>query len=143
MREQTIEDEILGTLTWDDSLEWWEGKQEIAPGHMISLSVSPNDEPSETVLELARQAFVRVQRDEVVFRQTGANFLLALHNEEWNDGPPTDRDAFINRMAMSEFAVYDDGSVSIRYTDGDLFWGHTIIVSVDKDGIAQDASISG
>ena len=143
MREQTVEDSALGTLTWDNDLEWWEGKQEITPGHIISIFVSPNDEPSATVLKQARQAFVRAQRDEVALRRAAADRLLALHNEEWNEGPPTDSDAFINRMLVNEFAAYEDGSVEISYTAGDLFWGHTITVSVDKNGVARNASING
>jgi hypothetical protein len=143
MREQIVEDETLGTLTWDDDLEWWTGKQNISPGHTIFIAVSPNDEPSEIVLIQARRAFERVRKDEMAFTRAAADRLLALHNEEWNDGPPIDNNAFMERMAMTKFAAYYDGSVEISYADGDLFSGHTIIVSVDKNGFIQDASIDG
>ena len=143
MREKAVEDSVLGTLTWDNDLEWWEGKQEITPGHTVSVFVSPNDEPSEIVLEQAWLAFVRVQRDEVFFRRAAADNLLALHNEEWNDGQPIDGDTFAARMTMTQFASYYDGSAEISYADGDLFWGHTIIVSVNRDGSVQGASING
>ena len=143
MREQTIEDKTFGTLIWDDSLEWWEGKREIAPGHFVSIAVSPGDKPSETVLEQARQSLKHLQSEDLAFRRFAADTLLALHNEEWNDGPPTDGETFAGRMTLTEFAAYEDGRAEISYDDGDLFWGHTIFVSVDANGAFQDAGING
>lgn len=143
MKEQTAQDEVLGILTWDDSLEWWEGKREIMPGHTISVSVSPNDVPLETVVELARRAYRQVQTEEPSLRRAAADALLTLHNEEWNEGEPIGSATFISRMVLTEFSAYDDGSAEISYDDGGLFLGHTIIVFVDADGTIKDASING
>lgn len=142
MEKQAVRDDVLGLLTWDDSLEWWEGKREIIPGHTISVSVSSNDAPLETVMELARRAYRRVQTEEPSLRRAAADALLTLHNEEWNEGEPIDGDTFTSRMVLTEFSAYDDGSAEVSYDDGGLFLGHTIIVSVDADGTIKDASIN-
>jgi hypothetical protein len=143
MHPQTIQDETLGVLTWNSQVEWWEGKQEITPGRTISITVSADDTPLDTVLERARRAYRHVQSEEPSLRRAAADALLALHNEEWNEGEPIDDDAFVSRMVLKDIAAYDDGSSEVSYDDGDLFWGHTIILSVDEEGTVQDAGIQG
>lgn len=143
MQEQTVEDEILGTLIWDSQLEWWEGRQEITPGQTISVTVSADDVPLDTVLEQARQLFRRIQAAEPMFRRSTVDVLLDRYNSAWNEGPPISSDAFMSRMTITALSVYADGSAEIDYSDGDLFRGHTITLSVDKNGSAEYASING
>ena len=50
---------------------------------------------------------------------------------------------FINAMEISEITVSSDGSISLLYHDGDMFWGHVIEISVEADGIISDANIAG
>ena len=47
------------------------------------------------------------------------------------------------RMTLTEFAAYEDGSIEISYDDGDLFWGHTITVTLDEHGAVQEVGING
>jgi len=143
MDKRVVQDEVLGVLTWDGEAEWWEGEQEITPGHIVSVTVSANDTPLDTALERARQTYWRVQREGLALRRAAADILLALHNEEWNRGEPTTSDTFVNRMLLTDIAVYGDGSSEVSYNDGDLFRGHTIIVSVDEEGAVQEAGIQG
>ena len=143
MQEQTVEDETLGTLIWDSQLEWWEGRQEITPGQTISVTVSSDDAPLDIVLEQARQLFRRVQAAEPIFRRAAADALLDRYNSAWNEGAPISSNAFMSRMAITALSVYADGGAEIDYSDGDLFLGHTITLSVDKSGSAEYASING
>ena len=143
MREQTIEDEVLGTLTWNKSVNCWGGETEIMPGHTISVTVLAEDTPLATVLEGARPLFQRLRADEPALRQAAADGLLARYNSTWNDGPPLDSATFMAQIALNGFAAYEDGSAEINYDDGDLFWGHTITVSIDANGAFQDVGING
>ena len=54
-----------------------------------------------------------------------------------------DSDTFMSKMTITAFSVYADGSAEIDYNDGDLFLGHTITASIDKDGFVLYASING
>ncbi|WP_363251990.1 DUF2262 domain-containing protein [Ruminococcus sp.] len=33
--------------------------------------------------------------------------------------------------------------MTLYYNDGDMFWGHSIEISVDADGTVSDANIAG
>ena len=143
MQNPTVKDETFGTLTWDENLEWWEGKKEIRPGQIVSVSISADDVPLDTVLEQARQMFQHVQAAEPALRRSAADTLLVRYNSSWNEGPPIDANTFLLRITMTAFSVYADGSAEIDYDDGNLFLGHTISLSLDENGSVQDASVNG
>ena len=50
---------------------------------------------------------------------------------------------FIEAMEISEMTVSPDGSMTMYYSDGDMFWGHSIEISVDEDGTISDVGIAG
>ncbi len=143
MPKPDIHDDVLGVLRWDDLLHWYEGERTIAPGHKIAVSLSPEGELLAEDLTRARQAYQHIQKQEVALREMAADALLPLHNDVWNEGPPIDRAAFVRRMTLEGLSVYSDGSVELDYNDGDLFWGHTITVSLHADGTFEDATIQG
>jgi hypothetical protein len=143
MEPQTINDETLGQLVWDEQVDWWAGQREIAPGLTIPVSVSPNDVALETVLVRAGRTFLRVQQSDASLRQSASEVLLELCNEEWNEEEPISGADFVARMAPKELTIDSDGSATLYYDDGDLFWGHSILVEMDDSGVFQDASIAG
>jgi len=143
MQEQTVEDKVFGTLTWNKSLNCWQGQREAMPGCIVSVTVLAEDTPLATVLNGARPAFQRLRTGETALRQAAADALLSLYNTSWNDDPPLDSGAFMARMTLTEFAAYEDGGVDISYDDGDLFFGHTITISLDEGGGVENVSING
>ncbi len=143
IESQTINDETLGQLVWDEQVKWWEGQREITPGLTIPVSVSPNDVALETVLAQAGRMFLRVQQSEASLRQSASEVLLELCNEEWNEEEPISGEDFIGRMTPKELAIESDGSATLYYHDGNLFWGHSILVEIDDMGVFQDAGIAG
>ena len=40
-------------------------------------------------------------------------------------------------------AIEADGSITVYYDDDDMFWGHTIVVSINQNGEMTDADIAG
>lgn len=40
------------------------------------------------------------------------------------------KEIFMTRMEMSEIAVNSDGSITLYYNDGDMFWGHYFFCNI-------------
>ena len=59
------------------------------------------------------------------------------------DEEPITAEQFADRITLSELAFRNDGSIEAYYDDGDIFWGHCIIVRMDKNGTVKDAEIAG
>ena len=59
------------------------------------------------------------------------------------DEEPITAEQFADRITLSELAFRNDGSIEAYYDDGDIFWGHCIIVRMDKNGNIEDAEIAG
>ena len=49
----------------------------------------------------------------------------------------------MDRMELDDICVNSDGSITLYYDDGDMFWGHAIEVDVEDDGTYSDANIAG
>ena len=81
-------------------------------------------------------------------KESAAKNLLDLAND-WlqdNDEAETDeitKEMFIDSIEISEMTVSPDGSITLYYDDGDMFWGHAIEISVEPDGTVSDANIAG
>jgi hypothetical protein len=46
-------------------------------------------------------------------------------------------------MSLESIVIYPSGGAEIYYGDGDLFWGHTILVGLTEDLSFRDATIAG
>jgi hypothetical protein len=71
--------------------------------------------------------------------------LLGLKNDAWlgDDESALTTAQFTARMTPQAVTLDPDGSFTFFYADGDLFWGHSILVSgTIADGPA-DADIAG
>lgn len=81
------------------------------------------------------------------YRKFAAQKLLSIANEwlseEEEDAEEITEEEFVNRMKISEIIVSPDGSLSMMYNDGDLFFGHIIEILVETDGEILSANIAG
>jgi hypothetical protein len=70
---------------------------------------------------------------------------LPLKNESWlgDNESEVSAEAFVERLALQSITVYPDGELEFGFEDGDLFWGHFIIVSGSLSEGPRDASIAG
>ena len=70
--------------------------------------------------------------------------MLDDHNGgDWCEGAPIDAAEFVRRMTLTDVAFTETGSFEAYYDDGDLFWGHAILVRVDEDGRPEHAEFFG
>jgi hypothetical protein len=56
---------------------------------------------------------------------------------------PVDTETFVSRLSPQSVAVGEDGRVQVFFGDGDLFWGHAIIVAMNDALEPTDAEIAG
>ncbi len=53
------------------------------------------------------------------------------------------REKFIEKMSLCGFEFLQDGCIIAYYDDGDMFWGHKIVVEMDEDNNCNEAYIAG
>jgi len=134
----TTHDEFFGELTWQALVGGWEGRMSLPDG-LGSTQVciyTPDDERDQTITPEARAAFTRVVAERAAFARKAADDLLAVHNESWHhyeNTPPLTSEQFQARLTLESIHIRSSGSATVYYDDGDLFWGHTIIVEQADD----------
>lgn len=133
----------LGDLVYDANVDWWSGKLPFG-GHDVDVNVTvPSQLERSAALDRAASAIERLDCD--ALKLYAADQLLALHNDTWRDedDDETDAEGFAARMIPRALTVGEDGSVTAWFDDGDLFWGHSIHVSLDAELRPTDAGIAG
>lgn len=83
------------------------------------------------------------------YKDAASDFLLELANEWLADDDSEDKpkeitkQMFIDAIEISEITLAPDGSMTLYYYDGDMFWGHIIEMYIETDGSCSDAHIAG
>lgn len=140
-----IDHPSLGHLGYDEELDWYSA-QVTVDGQTADLRINcdgvSGDPPAlphavriaGTLEDLCRAAKECAVRD-----------LLELKNDNWRneDEPEVDAEQFKRLMRLEGIVVYGDGRAEFYHLDGDLFWGHCILVQMRADGRFEDAHIAG
>lgn len=138
-------DPVFGSFTLERRVGWfqgateWEGTQvavilEAASPDEVAKAVSGMMALRDNASEWSRR-IVRFALDE----------LLPLKNECWLDESEAELgpEEFIRRMKLEVISVGADDTFSFSFNDGDLFWGHLIVVSGTLAEGPDYACISG
>lgn len=135
----------LGELTFDDNLDWWETTFELEPGKAaVGVRLSFDAEPPRPeIARMAAQLIEWLKANEARARAFAAAKQLDVHNDSWNDGAPITRDEFARRITLESAVRHSEGWIELYYNDGDLFWGHAIVVRVGAGGSFTRATIEG
>ncbi|MFS1523781.1 DUF2262 domain-containing protein [Microbulbifer sp. 2304DJ12-6] len=135
----------FGVLVLDRSLDCFEGTINWQ-GEPVELSVSVDEEDGSISSSL--------KTIEALYSQSGdwskkiadyaVSELLEVMNKNWLEGEKefTASD-FINSMELLFITVYPDGKFEFRHDDGDMFLGHSIIISGSLTDGLSEAGISG
>lgn len=134
---------IFDVLTFDIDRGNYEGKVEIQKGYFIDVTISVESFDKDLVFEVAENTFETIKVSEELYKEKIAEDLMQLHNEVWNEGRMTNKDEFKKRIKMQGMLIFCEGNAELYYDDGYLFWGHTIVVDIDENGLYQDAQIFG
>jgi hypothetical protein len=93
----------------------------------------------------ARTLWSEQERWDAEIRDYMVKELLDLKNGNWLDKEEAElsEDEFLQRVSLESITVSSKGAFEFWYADGDLFWGHSIMVSGSLDGGIDDAGIHG
>lgn len=142
-------DELLGKFELDKGVKFFEKKISWA-GEEGNLYFDWNEDENimKSALETAHVLFKEQDEWNIKIRMYASKQLLELANE-WlqdNDDAEIDeitKEMFINLMRLDGISVYPEGDFEIFFYDGDMFWGHSIVVNGNIDGNFTSADIAG
>jgi hypothetical protein len=145
---KTLKSEVMGVMKYDKELEWYAASAQIEG---LSVSVYINLAEPDDLLKIAANAD-KLMKDRFYEQAMEAMIapMLELKNDYWlgedddgNNEEPLSAEAFKERVKLSSICFYEDGSAEIDYLDDDMFYGHTIVIETDKNGVFVAAKIEG
>ena len=141
----TLMDPEFGVFTLERRVNWYEANP-VWCGAAVRLTV-PAGSPNEIQKSLAAARKLWADQEEWHRRITAyaVQKLLELKNDNWLDEGEAEvsEEEFGRRMVVETISVNPGGSFEFWHDDGDLFLGHSIMVSGNlKDG-PKDAGIHG
>ncbi|QDU97154.1 DUF2262 domain-containing protein [Lignipirellula cremea] len=140
-----IQTERFGELTLDRSIDWFTGKV-IWNGETVELSFNADENLSiATGLEVAGKLWDEQTSWKQKVDDYAVQDLLSAKNDGWllDDEAPLTPDQFKARMTLQSISIDIDGDFEFWHDDGELFWGHSILIQGSlKEGITQ-ADIPG
>jgi hypothetical protein len=132
-RGRTLEDPFFGRFTFNERLSWFEVKCDWL-GEPVSLSLGAGEETTPDVGP-ARRLVEHAADWDARARDIAADELLEIKNENWlgDDERPLNREEFKARMTIESIGIDAGPYIQFYFHDGDLFAGHTIIVTFDEE----------
>jgi hypothetical protein len=138
-----IKHEVLGCIKYNNEFDWYQG-QIVFHKTQISISIEDTDK-LELVLTRASSVIENLEHHVQDATEYAAEKLLKLKNEIWLDKDEAflTTDEFKNRIKLDGVVFSPDGEVEFYYKDGNLFFGHFILVKMDKFNYFINTSICG
>lgn len=141
----TFEDDVFGTFTLDRQLDLFFAEVG-ADGERIQVSVTSSDDmPDRDELVLLKAFWAGWPRWDPRLREFAAEELINMKQDAWleeEEAPPTMID-FASRMKPQDIGINREGEFVVYYDDGDLFFGHSIVVEGTLAAGPTEASIQG
>ena len=142
-RPVTFTDPLCGEFALDRQFSWFACEMDWA-GERCLVYLECDEEDGETA-EAALAAFKPIDPAAADwdrrFRAFAAQELAELASD-WQDTAVTEED-FARRISISEFSMDPEGTYTAYYDDGDLFFGHVIVITGDEESGPEDAEIAG
>lgn len=133
----------FGTSNYESETNDYKTRLEFNQDHFIDITISIETYNRDTVFSVVEKNYQVIKEKEKSIKEEIATSLLNLHNEVWNEGQITTKEEFIGRIKLEGILFFCNGNAELYYNDGDLFWGHTIVVDINENGKYEDAQIYG
>lgn len=152
LKQPVIIEDAIGKLILDRKFSCFEGDVDwLGTSCNVILNTDVEDgETAEKALEKFHMLYADLTGWDHRFRTyaaeklvEGANDWLQDELEEGEEADPITEEDFARRIVISMIAIEADGSITVYYDDDDMFWGHTIVVSINQNGEMTDADIAG
>lgn len=145
MEHKDLEHETLGTLRYNADLDWYDGQVEHG-GKAVPIRLAAAGQ-KELDAAASRAAHVTSRLEDYAARAKdyAAERLLKIKNDGWLDEgeSPVNADEFKEKLSLQELVFRRYGAVDFHHRDGDLFWGHSVVVSLDGGDNFVQADIPG
>jgi len=139
-----VSDDLLEKLKYDEYLNWYSGEVGLPGAKKLNVSLSLDGcEDLGDLIHFTKGFLQTIAETDEQARRFAAEKLLRVCNDSWNEGEDITGPEFAERIALESLTTYPDHSAELYYDDGDLFWGHVIIVSIEEGPRFVDASIAG
>ncbi|MCC5823943.1 MAG: DUF2262 domain-containing protein [Phycisphaerales bacterium] len=145
LRPIEIDHPVVGKMKIDHGINVFEGEMRVGATKVRIMLDANGDQPDAQ----SDRSLVAIAKDFALFldqaRGFAADKLLALRNSSWAEPgePPTTRDQFISKLTDPTISLYPDGTLTLDFEAGDLFWGHGVEISGTPDGAFDEASLCG
>ncbi|WP_373539354.1 DUF2262 domain-containing protein [Chamaesiphon sp.] len=146
MNYPDIECPELGTLRYEENYDWYEGQLIVQQSKLSIQLLTDEDGAVASALKRATDFVKELEKHAQSARDYAAEGLLAIKNETWiedEDEEPLTPEQFKERMVLDSISIDSDAAVSFYHNDGDLFWGHCILVTMDSENNFTGAEIAG
>jgi hypothetical protein len=142
--ERAVDDDLLEKLEYNEYLNWYAGEIELGEAKKLRVSLSLDGcEDLDDLVRFTKKFLQEIAETDTLARRFAAEKLLRVYNDSWNEGEDIAESEFTERIALESLTTYPDHSAELCYDDGDLFFGHIIIVSIEEGLTFVDASIAG
>lgn len=143
MSNLQINSPVLGNLFYNAELDCY--KEEINLGEVSIRLILESDGETSTEGSLNKAVDILPQLTHYieVTKQYAVEQLLKLKNNSWleEDEEPVSSQAFKELMVLNCLVFYPNGEITFYYDDNDLFAGHQIAITIDKDNHFVHANI--
>jgi hypothetical protein len=133
----------IDELVFDSETNELTGKIDFNSGNLIDVTISIEGLDKDLVISLVKKTYQTIKVQEENYKIKTTEELIDLHNETWNEGKSISEKEFINRIKLTGILFFCEGNAELYYDDGDLFWGHTIVVDINQNGEYESAQICG
>lgn len=141
----TLDDAQFGMFTFDRRADWFEAKTRWGRAPVALTVVAKESIEAERAITIARELWREQRAWHERIERYAVEKLLPLKNGNWlgEEEEPFSAKAFVSQMTLESISVHPDGSFEFWHDDGDLFWGHSIVVRGNLADGPTDADIPG
>ncbi|SHG44110.1 DUF2262 domain-containing protein [Pedobacter caeni] len=147
-KDKTIENEVLGTLIYNEETGQYESEYAGEDGSFqVGIALTTPKKLEQLISFAAQQIREKTYKEMLLSMEAE---MIELKNDVWigedengQEEAPISVEEFRKRISISSIDFYEDGSASIYCKDDDVFFGHTIIVDVDEKGKYDSVTLAG